>query len=370
MDKLIIKKYGINGEGIGYLNKKPVFVEGTLVDEEVMVEVSERKPTYMKAQLVKIVKPSKERITPPCDNIDECGGCTLMHTGIVNQGRIKVGLLQESLEKYAGIKAHSVVYHRNPKPLEYRNQLKMPVSYLDGKIVAGFYKPNTRYFIPVNHCIIHDPKLEAMRKAVLEVLNQQNVSVYEKGKREGLRFLVLRILNQQIQCTLVTSQYTISKEVIDALRQLDLVSVHQSINTSAKGAEIIVLPLKKLYGKDAITFNVNKIKASAHPYSFYQLNTIQAAHLYKEVEKLIRPCSMIVEAYSGLGIMSLMVSTKAETIVGCDINEPSIRNANSNAALNRIENVKFSVSDSAEFLKRVSKKQEIDYVIVDPPRIG
>ena len=33
--KVVIKKTGINGEGIGYIDRLPVFVAGALVDEEV-----------------------------------------------------------------------------------------------------------------------------------------------------------------------------------------------------------------------------------------------------------------------------------------------------------------------------------------------
>ena len=39
--KLEIKKQGINGEGIGYYNKLPVFVDRTLIDEVVDVSVIE-----------------------------------------------------------------------------------------------------------------------------------------------------------------------------------------------------------------------------------------------------------------------------------------------------------------------------------------
>ena len=41
--KVVIKKTGINGEGIGYIDRLPVFVAGALVDEEVDIRVVERK---------------------------------------------------------------------------------------------------------------------------------------------------------------------------------------------------------------------------------------------------------------------------------------------------------------------------------------
>lgn len=369
MERIQIKKYGINGEGIGYLRKKPVFVEYAMVDEIVDVEIVKQEKTYMIAQLVNIVRKSQHRIKDLRD-IDQSGTAGLLHMSLKQQQRMKQELVIESVQKYAGIPLRSVEFIANPKPIGYRNQLKMPLALVDGEIKAGFYKRNTRYFVPVDKDVIHDPLLEKVRIDVLRILNQFHVPIYEKNRRDGLRFLVLRILNQQIQCTLVTSQFTIKEEVIEALSHLELISVHQSINTLSNSQEIMVLPLKKLYGKDSIQFTVNRIKVNAHPYSFFQLNTVQAAQLYQKAVDMIRPAQTLIETYCGLGIMSLMAKDKVSSIIGCDINAPSIKNANSNAAINKCPHVKFVVSDSAQFLKRESKQKQIDYVIVDPPRTG
>ena len=41
-----IKKIGINGEGIGYLDKKITFVKGALPDETVMVDITKSTRTF------------------------------------------------------------------------------------------------------------------------------------------------------------------------------------------------------------------------------------------------------------------------------------------------------------------------------------
>ena len=46
---------GINGEGIGYVDHKPVFVEGVLPYEEAEVEITEKKNTYAKGTLKKLL---------------------------------------------------------------------------------------------------------------------------------------------------------------------------------------------------------------------------------------------------------------------------------------------------------------------------
>ena len=47
--RIRIVKPGINGEGIGYIDRKPVFVEGALVNEELEVKIVEKSARYAKA---------------------------------------------------------------------------------------------------------------------------------------------------------------------------------------------------------------------------------------------------------------------------------------------------------------------------------
>ena len=63
-----IKKLGINGEGIGYIDRKIVFVPGALPQEEVIVEIIKQTRTYSEGKLLQVVKPSKDRVTPERNN--------------------------------------------------------------------------------------------------------------------------------------------------------------------------------------------------------------------------------------------------------------------------------------------------------------
>ena len=50
-----IKKLGINGEGIGYIDRKIVFVPGALPQEEVIVEIIKQTRTYSEGKLLQVV---------------------------------------------------------------------------------------------------------------------------------------------------------------------------------------------------------------------------------------------------------------------------------------------------------------------------
>jgi len=58
-----IKKMGINGEGIGYINRKVVFVKGALLGETVEVDAQQYKnKNYYFGDLIRVVQASPMRV--------------------------------------------------------------------------------------------------------------------------------------------------------------------------------------------------------------------------------------------------------------------------------------------------------------------
>ena len=82
---LEIKKLGINGEGIGYIDRKIVFVPGALPQEDVVVDLIRQTRSYYEGKLVKVIKPSKNRVVPRCKAYNDCQGCTLLHLNYYKQ---------------------------------------------------------------------------------------------------------------------------------------------------------------------------------------------------------------------------------------------------------------------------------------------
>ena len=77
-----------------------------------------------------------------------------------------------------------------------------------------------------------------------------------------------------------------------------------------------------------------------------------------------------MEAYSGIGAISLYLRNKAERIIGIESIKDAVVNANRNAKLNHSDHVHFLCADAADKLLYLSKKETIDVLIVDPPRTG
>ena len=91
------------------------------------------------------------------------------------------------------------------------------------------------------------------------------------------------------------------------------------------------------------------------PRAFFQLNTEQSFKLYEKAVSMISEKKRhIMEAYCGIGVISLMASRKAEKITAFEINEDAVKNAKRIAAENFITNIRFVCSDAGAML---AKKQ-------------
>ncbi|MDF9824013.1 23S rRNA (uracil1939-C5)-methyltransferase [Breznakia sp. PF5-3] len=371
--KVKIEKIGINGEGIAYINKQPVFIDGVLPDEIVDIEIIKHFPRYKIGKMKQIVKNSTERVIPKCSVWKECQACTLMHADYDKQLLYKRMILSESLQKYAGIsesKVHGVI--KNENVFGYRNSLKLPFHMHNKKLVLGMYAKESNRFVQVKNCIVHEEQLETIKMNILKILNKYHYEAFSNQHKNGLRYLVLRGIHGVFQCTIVSGNTIFLKECIDEIMEIDgLVSLWQSINMSKKSVQLFGNQMMLLAGKKKIKFKFKGLTISLSPKAFFQLNTGQAERLYDLVEEFISDTpKLIVEAYCGVGIMSLMLAKKAEKVIGIEVISDAIANARRNADMNKINNVEFYCGDAGKELVKISKKQAIDVLVVDPPRSG
>jgi 23S rRNA (uracil-5-)-methyltransferase RumA len=370
--KIKIEKMGINGEGIGYTDRLPTFVESAYPGEIVEAEIVKRFERYVIAKRTELIQHSPHRIVAPCPIQDQCGGCSIMTLSLDQQLKEKEKLLYESLRKYMTGKVPRIrPIVANPTPLGYRNQCKFPISLNQGELTSGMYKPNSNYFVSIDHCIVHDESIERVRKEVMRLSNEYRLPSFNPPKYQGLRYIVLRSFEGSVQVTLVTGQLKLPAKFVEDISKIEGVkTVAQSINDVKHSREIIKNKTDILWGSKTITCTMNGIDLVVSPQSFFQLNIKQANAIYNKVVASIEPCDCIVEAYCGIGAMSLMIKHKAKEVIGIDSIQAAIDNANINAQINQADNVKFVAGDAAISLQKIAASKKIDVLVVDPPRSG
>lgn len=370
--KMKFIKMGINGEGIGYGdNNIPVFCDGVFPGEEAEVEITQKNKTYWRAEVVRMVFRSKERIrTDYKYAIEE--GCPLFEMKYSAQLAHKKELLEEALIKYGNVKRTFVRdIHPSPITLGYRSACKLPVQEDHHLVQTGMYVPGTNHWHVIERSLIQDPLLEKTRVKILKRVGRSHLHVWDSKEEKGLRYLVMRCIDEKIQVTLITGKDKVHKELIEDIMEIkEIQGLFQSINTDKKTTQIFGSEVRKLAGEDTQSVTMDDIILQLSPESFFQLNIPQARELYHMAISKIDPCDTLVEAYCGIGAMSLMAHAKAKMIYGIESIPEAVENASLNARSNAIDNTEFVCADAAQGLDQIAATVKVDTILADPPRSG
>ena len=369
--KLEIVKAGINGEGIAFFKRKPVFIEGCFPDEVVDADLIDEGRHY-KGRLKAILKKSPDRIRPVCSYADKCGACALMGLKYDGQLAIKMQLLENALYKYAEYEGKIEGIVKSDDVYGYRNKCNLPIIDYNAKLVNALYKQGSNHPCLITTCFIHEESVEEIRRKILDVLNRYKLQAYDRREKKGMRQLIVRAFDKGAQAVLVTGNDTLKENVIADLKKIKgLKSLFQGINTVRDPIRMMPEKLRPLFGKEKIEVKSLNYELELSPQAFFQLNHKQAEQIYKDAAALIKEKQkLIIEGYCGIGTISLAMHDKAEKIIGIEIIEKAIKDAKDNAKKNKVENVEFRCGDAAKEIRKIVEKEKADVIVVDPPRTG
>ena len=88
------------------------------------------------------------------------------------------------------------------------------------------------------------------------------------------------------------------------------------------------------------------------PSSFYQINHQQTEKLYKAAINMagITKKDTVIDAYCGIGTIGIAASAKAGQVIGVELNADAVKDAEVNAKINNIKNIRFVNDDAGSFL--------------------
>ncbi len=368
--KLNVTQIGINGEGIAYDNRKIVFIEGALPGEVVVTDLHKESKNYKQGRLLNIIQPSKFRRVPPCAHAKQCGGCALMHCDDNQQLILKRQILVDSLKHYVPelhVPVQAVIGSKNV--FGYRNQAKLPLAKVKGRLTFGMYQAGSNIIVPIKHCMVHEPIVNDVLNDVLRVLKKHKVEPYSDKNLSGIRHVVVRHLNKQVQVTIIVGRFEDQPyfEELKSLPSIDslFMSVHAKQNHEIFGEFV-----KKMNGPAYIKASINKKIFDVSPRSFMQLNTAQAQDMMQYVKTLIPNQSRVMDAYCGIGVIGMNVYEQCEYLIGVEAIDVAIHDAVRNAQKLGMNRAHFMTGDVEKQLAYIAKKDKIDTLLVDPPRTG
>lgn len=324
------------GRGIGKLNNKIVFIENALPGEIVDIKIINEKKNYIEANVSSYIKKSNIRIKPQCPFYEVCGGCDIMHISYLDQLKFKEDKIKNIINKYLNndIKINKIV--KSDDELFYRNKTTFQI-----KEGIGLYKKNSYEIIPIDKCIITNRKIND----AIEYLNKLDLKYISK--------IICKTNDNELMIIIETNNKNLNIEPIKPIAD--------SIYLKIKNEYILV------YGNKNIYYTLGNYKYLVSPDSFFQVNNNTCLKLYNKIKEYVGRNKNILDLYCGTGSIGIFISEN-NNVIGIEINESAIEDANINKEINNIDNIKFICGDSGKKIYNLNFNPDI--IIVDPPRSG
>jgi 23S rRNA (uracil1939-C5)-methyltransferase len=323
-----------------------IFIRGAIPGELVDVSIEERKRDYSVASVRNVIEPSPSRRDPLCRIFGICGGCQLQFMEYDKQVSMKEEILIDAMRRIGDVEV-ALMPSLVAQEFGYRHRGQFKVS-AEGAV--GFYREGTREVIPVDHCPIMVPEINGMLQT-LGSIDLRGVKEVSISSGDTLAILVRgKMTDESVQSLLEGGISGIAFENGDSL------------------------------GKDYVTLDLNGLRYSVTPWSFFQshwsLNRVVVEEVVRELSLLEN--KRVLDLYAGAGNFSLPLSTQAKEVVAVEENSFAVEDGRRNMMLNGVRNCTF-VNLSVEKILESRKKQQAeklfegshyDSIVLDPPRAG
>jgi tRNA/tmRNA/rRNA uracil-C5-methylase (TrmA/RlmC/RlmD family) len=311
--ELDITDIAFGGDGIGRVEGFVVFVPFVLGGERVEVEIVDVKKRYATADLVRVITPSPQRVEPRCQYYQQCAGCQYQHVDYRHQLELKRKQIIDIFQRIGRIKEPPInPVVGSPKPYAYRNKI---VVHGPGK--PGFWTVRGSSIIPIERCPIACDEINAKLSEPMKVDKHLTFRCNSEGK--------------------------------------------VWVFSEPEGDELIA---ESVLGK----------KLVAPLGSFFQVNQdvigLALEHARRSFEA--SGCSILVDAYCGVGLFAVMLGDLAKHVYGIEEDPKATKAANENAQRLGLTGYDFYRGKTERLLFYTLRQCELDdtCLILDPPRSG
>ena len=363
------------GQGICSVDGLKVFLDYVLPGENVHFELVKQKKKYGLGKLIQVQATSPKRQQPPCPLFKSCGGCQIMHLDPSEQLRFKTQKVSDALRKIGQLNVPVLQCLPSPSTLNYRNKIQLPFFKKDGQIQLGLYQKNSHTPVALKSCAIHGKLGEQVLASVSKLIAHAPLDVFSEKCPKGLRHLLIKTALKNNECLVVFIAG--SKKNISLLQKIAhnlmsqnpeirgvLLNINKKRYNTITGDETLLLA-----GQDTIVETLNGLSFKISAHAFFQVNPDQAEKLYlKALEYADLNDSMrVLDAYCGIGTLSLMAAKKAKQVHGVECVNAAVSNAKDNAHLNQISNVTFECKNVEDYIESL---EAFDVIFLNPPRKG
>lgn len=329
--EIAVEKWVYGGEGLSRLDGQVVLTPFVLPGEKVEALLRPINSGLLRGDNIRVIDAAPERVQPGCEYFTRCGGCQYQHAPYEFQLSEKVAILRETLRRIAGIGYDGEVNVISGEPWKYRNRVQLHFS--DSR--AGFHRAGSHELCPIDHCPISSPEISDAIRVLSEAVRAPQWPRF-------LRSLELFSNGTQLQLTVGETDRPVAARFFEWCQSLLPSLVPGAIE----------------YGAAGYTFRISRG-------AFFQVNRFLIDALVQEVLQDRRGTSA-ADLYAGVGLFSLPLSARFETVTAVERGGHAFRDLEWNAK--GVPGVRATKGASEEFLH--AQEDTLDLIVADPPRSG
>jgi 23S rRNA (uracil1939-C5)-methyltransferase len=367
LETLTVESLDQEGRGVARRDGKAIFIEGALPGERVTCAPYRKKPAYEVATLVKVVKPTAQRVAPRCRFFGICGGCSLQHLDPRAQVAVKQRVLEDSLWHIGRVRPEALLPVIHGPTWAYRHRARLAVRYVPkkGGALVGFHEKRSSYVADMDSCEVLPERYSELLRPLRELVNalsiRSRLPQIEIAAGEGADVLVLRVLEPLLPPDVELLRRFAIRHGVKIYLQPGGPETASPMSTADEADLYYMLPefdLKIRFG----------------PTDFTQVNPAVNRVLVRRALALLdpQPGERVADMFCGIGNFTLAIARRGAAVVGFEGSAELLRRAAANAEAN-------GLSHSASFVEMdlyapggidLATLGRFDRMLIDPPRDG
>jgi 23S rRNA (uracil1939-C5)-methyltransferase len=309
------------GVGLAHAEGLTLFVSLAAPGDVLRVVIDRVQGKVGFASIVEILKPSPVRVEPPCPYFGRCGGCDFQQLTYEAQLEAKLEIIRDCLHRIAKIETpREISIHPSKNQWHYRARAMWQVD-SPAKLVGYFERASNRV-CDVEYCAVLVPELQETLERV----------------RNEIR----------------------SQAAAPQLKEIEAVVGDEGVSVSPSSAQFQTREVSRVIGNETYRFSAE---------AFFQINHELLEPLIVEAIREFKG-KIAIDLYCGVGLFTLPLARRFAQVIAVEANRRSADFARRNLELAKVENAEIVTLTVADWIKQFRSFEEIDFLLLDPPRAG
>jgi 23S rRNA (uracil1939-C5)-methyltransferase len=359
---LEIEKLVYGGDGLARRDGVTYFVPFVLAGESILARPVDRRRNFVRARLDQLLRPSPERLSPPCPYFTVCGGCHYQHIPYQRQLELKRDIVLETFARLGRVNWAGPVALHGSEPFGYRNraQWKLRPHQTAGAgpahagLSLGYFRAGSNQLCAVDQCPVLAPPLAA----ALETLGALAAAGTLPDSLREIEAFAEPSGGLLINLTCVPMPDAPLR--LAARLRAALPAAQSILVRDAEGERM------ELDGPGHLCYRASGVDYRVGHLSFFQVNRFLIEPMIDAVTAGAAR-GLALDLYAGVGLFSVPLARRFERVVAIEADPAAARDLEANlkaaGALGQAVN-----ADTARFL--ADWRETPSLVVLDPPRAG